>query len=249
MSISHSTSDFTPTGSAVVSDDSADSSEPQQLPPSVFAVDDDADFLGALGDQVGSAGWPFHGFATAESFLEGYQPEQTGCVLLDIRLPGASGIELQARMLELGYPIPVIGMSGLADVGAAVQILKAGAIDFLQKPLDHPALLNAIDHAVGQDRERRVQLKVRDSFSARHDLLTPRESEVLRLIFRGESTREIADGLHVSRRTVEKHRERIMRKMEADSASSLILMAVKAGVFSTRQLTTQTNSAIATRLQ
>lgn len=203
--------------------------------PAVYAVDDDAELLASIGVQVQAAGWAFHGYGSAESFLADYEPGKPGCLLLDIRLPGTSGLELQSKLVEMSYPIPIIAMSGYSDIDAAVRCLKAGALDYLQKPLHRDVLLRSIDVAIAQDRLRRKEHDARAVFEVRYDTLTPRETEVLDRILDGMSTKQIAELLSVSRRTVEKHRERIMRKMQAESASNLILMAVDAGVFNRRQ--------------
>lgn len=194
--------------------------------PKVFVVDDDRAVRDSLALLVNSVGLEAETFASASEFLEAYRPEHRGCLVTDIRMPGMSGLELQEKLTEEHIPIPVIVLTGHGDVPAAVRALKAGAIDFVEKPFNPQALLDLIQQAIARDTEIRAQAADEAEFSERMALLTPREHEVLELVVAGRANKVIAIDLGISERTVELHRGRIMRKMQARSLADLMRLVL-----------------------
>ncbi|MEX0701087.1 MAG: response regulator [Planctomycetales bacterium] len=159
---------------------------------------------------------------SAQEFLDTYDPACAGCLVLDVRMPGMSGIQLQEELQARGTEIPIIFITGHGDVALAVQAMKGGAVEFLEKPLDHQRLLDCIHEAIERDRVQRLAAEARSAIRERIERLTRRERQVLEEVVAGRSSREIAAELAVSVKTVEAHRARIMRKMEAHSAAQLI---------------------------
>lgn len=194
--------------------------------PRVFVVDDDAAVRESLALLVTSVGLEAETFSSAQAFLEAYRPDRRGCLVTDIRMPGMSGLELQAKLAEERIHIPVIVLTGHGDVPAAVRALKGGAIDFVEKPFNPQALLDLIQQAITRDAQIRTQAAHDAEITERMALLTPREAEVLDHVASGKANKVIAVDLGISERTVELHRGRIMRKMRARSLAELMRMVL-----------------------
>jgi two-component system, LuxR family, response regulator FixJ len=190
----------------------------------VMVVDDDAGIRNAMRTLLKSVGLNSTLFASAQEFLNSYQPSQSGCLVLDIRMPGMSGLELQQQLNMRGAVIPVIFMSGHADIPMAVEAMQHGAFDFLQKPFRDQDLLDRIQRAIVKDRELRKSLGEHERIRTHLDSLTPREREVLDLMAQGKQNKVIAQALNVSPRTIEIHRARVMEKMNAHSVAELVRM-------------------------
>lgn len=193
----------------------------------VHVVDDDAAIRDALVLLLEAAGHRARAHADADTFLSDLNPVQPGCVIADVRMPGMSGLDLQRHLKDKGVDLPVIIITGHADVAMAVQALKAGATDFIEKPFDEDVLLagvaRALDSGARVFRERRQQADVK----ARAAGLTPREREVMDLVVQGLPNKAVAVELSISSRTVEIHRARVMEKMAANSLSDLVRMALR----------------------
>jgi FixJ family two-component response regulator len=172
-------------------------------------------------------------YGSADEFLSKYSPEQPGCLLLDVRMPGMSGLELQQQLNVRGAILPVIFLTGHGDVPMAVEAMQHGAFDFLQKPFRDQDLLERVGQALEKDRTAREQLRLTDRIREHIASLTPREHEVLLLMGLGKPNKVMAAELGVSQRTVEIHRARVMEKMEARSLAQLVRMAMDAGVLNT----------------
>jgi FixJ family two-component response regulator len=196
----------------------------------VFVVDDDAAVRESTALFMRSAGLPCRAFHSAAEFLGAYEPGTAGCLVLDIRMPGMTGIELQRRLEELGATIPVIFLTAFADVPTAVGALKAGAVDFLQKPICPDELLERVEEALKRDAELRSRREGASDARHRLDLLTRRETQILRLVVEGRTNRAIAADLGLSRRTVETHRANIMRKTGSHTLPDLIRVAREGGL-------------------
>jgi FixJ family two-component response regulator len=199
------------------------------LPPQVFVVDDDEAVRSSLRMLIRSVGLQAQAFATAQEFLRLYDPRQPGCLLLDVRMPGMSGLELQQELNRRGATIPVIFITGHGDVPMAVEAMQHGAFDFLQKPFRDQDLLDRVQRAMVQDAQSRAGLAMRAEIKARMASLTPRESEVLRLVTSGKANKVVGAELGVSQRTVEIHRAHVMEKMQARSLAELVRMVLDAG--------------------
>ena len=197
--------------------------------PTVFVVDDDAALRESLRWLIESVGLRVATYDSARSFLAEYDPARPGCLVLDIRMPGESGLELQEKLRERGSDIPIIVITAYAEVPMAVRAFKAGAVDFIEKPFSDQVLLDRIQQAVEKDRQGRHEMEKREKLLVRVDRLTPREREVLQLIVAGKPSKVIAADLGVSQKTIEVHRSRIMAKMEANSLASLVRIAVQSG--------------------
>jgi two-component system, LuxR family, response regulator FixJ len=193
----------------------------------IFIVDDDERVREALRMVLDGAGLPVVPYPSAQDFLSAYVPSRAGCVLLDVRMPGMSGLELQLELNRRGATIPVIFMSGHADVPIAVEAMQQGAFDFVQKPFRNDELLERVHRALARDRETRDHLRHTDSIRARAGTLTTREREVLRFMMQGKSNKVMAGDLGVSQRTLETHRARVMEKMQARSLAELVRMAIQ----------------------
>lgn len=190
----------------------------------VMVVDDDPGLRNAMRILLRSVGLESKLFASAQEFLDAYQPSQVGCLVLDIRMPGMSGLELQEKLNERGAVIPVIFMSGHGDIPMAVEAMQHGAFDFLQKPFRDQDLLDRIQRAIAKHQQLCKSLDEHDRIRGLLDLLTPREHEVLDLLAQGKQNKAIAQILDVSPRTIEIHRARIMEKMNAHSVAELVRM-------------------------
>lgn len=189
--------------------------------PMVYVVDDDPVARRSVAFLVGILDVDVCQLETAEAFLEAYRPGVAGCLILDVRMPGMSGMELQAEMQRRGLEIPVIFVSGHGDIPMAVRAVQAGALDFLTKPYSDQDLLDRVNRALQMDRERQQRKRQQSALIARHALLTQREQEVLRLIVDGMTNKQIAISLDISIKTVETHRARVMEKMRVDNLAGL----------------------------
>ena len=193
--------------------------------PLVFVIDDDESVRRGLDRLLRSDGLDVESFASSREFVARPLPDRPACIVLDLRLPGASGLEVQDTLARAGWEIPIIFISGYADVGSSVRALKAGAVDFLQKPFSDQALLDIVHEALDRARAARRRRAERAAIQARFDLLTPRERDVLRLVLRGLLNKQIASELGISEKTVKFHRGRVMAKTEAGSVAELVRLA------------------------
>nr|WP_296748027.1 response regulator [Thioalkalivibrio sp.] len=199
--------------------------------PVVVLLDDDPGVRRSLSLALSLAGYQVEAYATAEDLLTGLDPSQPGCLVLDLRMPGMDGLEVQQALSDRGCSLPVIFMSAFGDIPTTVRALKAGAVDFLEKPFTTDSLIARIEEAVETDRRQRAQEVLRQTIRERAGHLTGRESEVMQLVTAGLSNKDIARELDISPRTVEKYRARVMEKMHADSIADLCQMvAVSSGL-------------------
>ena len=190
--------------------------------PTIFVVDDDAAVRDALKLLLRSVGHAVETFGSAQEFLDAYGEDRAGCLVLDIRMPGMSGLELQQKLNEKHSILPIIFITGHGDVPMAVTAMKSGAADFIQKPFRDQDLIDRINKALGRDRERRKGRAEEDEIRGRIALLTPREKEVMQRVVRGQANKVIALDLGVSQRTVELHRARVMKKLRLRSVAELV---------------------------
>jgi len=190
----------------------------------VFIVDDDQEVRDALQLLMESVGLNVEAFESAQSYLDQFDPERPGCLVLDVRMPGMSGLDLQARLTAERLHPPVIVITGHGDVPMAVRAVQAGAVDFIEKPFNDQALLDGVHRAIEQDAEQRGVASRLADIEARYQRLTPREREVLGQVVAGKRNKVIAVDLGVSQSTVEAHRARVMEKMEATTLSDLMRM-------------------------
>ena len=196
-------------------------------PASVFVVDDDDAVRNSLRLLLKSVGLPTVAFASAREYLDSWHPDQPGCLVLDVRMPGMSGLELQEELNRRGAIIPVIFISGHGDIPMAVEAIQHGAFDFLQKPFRDQDLIDRVQRALAADHADRQSLAQRDVLRRRYGSLTPREQEVLLLVTKGKANKVMAGDLDISQRTVEIHRARVMEKMGAQSLAQLVRMAME----------------------
>ncbi len=190
--------------------------------PIVFVVDDDEAVRSALKLLLKSVGLTATALPTAQQFLSTYDPLQPGCLVLDVRMPGMSGLELQEQLNLKGAVIPVIFITGHGDVPMAVEAMQQGAFDFLQKPFRDQDLIDRIQKALAKDKQNRAELGERSRNRERFESLTPREREVLALVASGKPNKVMAGDLGLSQRTVEIHRARVMEKMGVSSLAQLV---------------------------
>jgi len=187
----------------------------------VSVIDDEPDIRDALGMLLRSVGHNVKTYDSAQAYWDNFDPNITGCLVLDVRMPGMSGMELQARLKDLQYHPPIIMISGHGEIPMAVSAIKDGAIDFLQKPFSDQVLLDRVQQALHKDEEQRTKLEVVEDIKTNFEKLTEREREVMGAITQGKLNKVIAYELGVSTRTVEIHRARVMEKMGVRSVSSL----------------------------
>jgi len=198
--------------------------------PTICVVDDDAGVRNSLRWLIESAGFRVATYASAQEFLEGYDPERAGCLILDVRLSGRSGLDLQQQLVATGIGIPIIMITGHGDVPTAVRAMRSGALDFIEKPFDDKLLLGRVRQAVELDIRNREAQAERAETIARLALLTPREREVLKRVVDGRGNKQIAEDLGISTKTVEAHRAHMMEKMRAKSVAGLVRIVRAADV-------------------
>jgi FixJ family two-component response regulator len=198
--------------------------------PVVYVIDDDASVRDGLEDLLHSVGIMVKTFGSARDFLATERPDVPSCIVLDVRLPGPSGLEFQRTLMNSGIQPPIIFISGHSDIPMSVQAMKSGAVEFLTKPLHEQALLDAIQAAIERDRAQREDTKVVAELRQRFVSLTSREREILTLVIAGRVNKQIAADLDLSENTVKVHRSQITRKMRAKSLVDLVRIADKIGV-------------------
>lgn len=192
--------------------------------PTVFIIDDDEAVRRFLSGLIASVGLHVETYASAQEFLDADEPSQPGCLLLDIRMPGMSGLELQKELASRNIRIPIIILTGHGNVQVAVHAMKAGAVDFIEKPFNNELLLDRIQMAVAESIDADTTRVKQDEIAHRMELLTPREHQVLDIVAAGETNKAIARRLDISEKTVEIHRARVMEKMQAKSLADLVKM-------------------------
>jgi RNA polymerase sigma factor (sigma-70 family) len=191
----------------------------------VYVVDDDASVRKSFGRLLRLAGYQVEAFASADEFLAHPLSIEPGCLLLDLKMPGRNGLELQEALVAARKSIPIIFVTGHGDIAASVRAMKGGAVDFLTKPYSAEDLLEAVERAMTKDKRDRRERAQLTELESRARALTPREAEVLRLVVRGLLNKQVADELGISEKTVKVHRARVMHKMRADSMADLVRMA------------------------
>lgn len=198
--------------------------------PTVYIVDDAREIRTALSRLLGASGYQVSAFESAELFLEAQDMEAPGCLLLDVSLPGLSGIELQRTLAGCPCARPIVFLSGNGDVQIGVDAMKEGAVDFLTKPVDHAQLVAAVEQALKKDAEQRRDITVRRMIQQRLATLTPRERQVMEQVIHGRLNKQIAVDLGTGEKTVKVHRARVMSKMGARSVAELVQLAARIGV-------------------
>ena len=194
----------------------------KRAPETVFIVDDDTAICEGLCNLLESVGLTAEHFPSAENFLQQWNGARAGCLVLDVRLPGMTGVEFQEKMQERGIEIPIIFMTAHGDIPMVRKVMKAGAVEFLTKPFAIQELLNAIDQAFARDHDRRMEETILNSIQSCVDTLTVREREVMAMVTSGLLNKQIAAELNLSEITVKLHRSRVMEKMEAGSLAELV---------------------------
>lgn len=196
----------------------------------VYVVDDDRAVRDSLLMMLATAGYSAKAFASAAEFLKEWIPDEVACLILDVRMPGQSGLELQELLRSNDSPLPIIFVSGHGDVPVSVRAMKGGALDFLEKPFSRQTLLDRVEEAIAIAEQEKLSERGRKGILSRFESLTPREREVLEHVVAGRQNKEIARLLEISHRTVELHRTHMMDKMAARSLPDLVSMAVRCGV-------------------
>ena len=189
--------------------------------PLIHVVDDDLSMRTALLRLLDAAGFEARGYSSTGDFLVQPLPDRPGCLLLDLRMPGPSGLELQAALQRQGIRLPIVFLTGHANVASSVRAMKAGAVDFLTKPVKRDVLLDAVGRALARDATQRAAREEADRLQVRFASLTPRQREVFDLIVAGKLNKQIADELNIAERTVKREREQVMAKLNAGSAADL----------------------------
>jgi FixJ family two-component response regulator len=198
--------------------------------PVVCVIDDDVSVRDSIEDLLQSVGLNACVFASAQDFLDADRPEAPSCIVLDVRLPGASGLEFQRHLAERGIQLPIVFITGHGDIPMTVRAMKSGAVEFLTKPLREQELLDAVHTAIERDRARRQDVEVVAELQARYASLTPRERDVFALVVTGRPNKLIAAELDLSEMTVKVHRGQIMRKLHAKSVVDLVRIADRLGI-------------------
>ena len=198
------------------------------IEPTVFVVDDDAGVRQSLRAVLRAAGLHAEAFASSDEFLRAYSPERPGCLILDLRLgAGSDGLNLQDELRQRGSALPIIVLTGRATIAASIRALKAGAFDFLRKPVAPKRLLERVREAIEIDRRHREEIAARAGVAERLASLTPRERQVMDLLVAGKTSKEIAVALDMSVRTAEGHRRQVLGKMRVSSAVQLVTVALR----------------------
>ena len=200
----------------------------------VFVVDDDPSIRDSLRQLITSVGFKAEVFASARAFLDARRPDAPGCLVLDVRLPGLSGLDLQRELVETDTELPIIFITGHADVPMSVRAMKAGAVEFLTKPFRPQELLDAVRSGIERDRTIRAERQARAELRRRYGLLTPRERDVLALVIAGLLNKQIAGELGTTEATVKEQRGHVMAKMQAGSVAALVRFASRLGITPTR---------------
>jgi RNA polymerase sigma factor (sigma-70 family) len=201
------------------------------LPGLVHVVDDDASFRTAVERRLKKAGYEVATYSSAQHLLDRLPGEsELGCILLDVRIPGLSGPELQGRLSELGSTLPIVFLTGYPDVPTTVRTIKAGAEDFLTKPVSSDDLLRAVERAMAHHEAARGLKSKLDISRAHIATLTPREREVFELVIRGKTNKQVANVLGTTERTIKAHRQRVMEKMQVQSLAELVSVAERVGI-------------------
>lgn len=197
----------------------------------VHVVDDDVSFQSAIGRRLKLAGYEVTIYSSAQELLDRLPDDRdAGCILLDVRIPGLSGPELQSRLIELGSALPIVFLTGHADTATTVRVIKAGAEDFLTKPVSSELLIGAIERAIARQKVVRSQRSKLDSLRAHMEALTPRERQVFDLIVRGKLNKQVAFELGNTERTVKAHRHQVMEKLHVHSLAELVSIAERLGL-------------------
>jgi FixJ family two-component response regulator len=201
-----------------------------EKPPVVIIVDDDASFRGFLVRLIGTVGLKTIQFASAEEFLAAAPPDCPACLVLDVQMPGLSGLDLQRQIADGRRALPIVFMTGHGDIPMTVEAMKAGAVGFLPKPFRNQDLIDAVKEGLNRDREARTKLAEENDLRKRYESLTAREREVFALVTAGSLNKQIAHQLGTSERTIKAHRAQVVLKMQADSVADLVRMADKLGI-------------------
>jgi FixJ family two-component response regulator len=201
----------------------------ETAPVVVHVVEDDESSRIASSRVLKSAGYVVRVYATGDDFLA-QLPTEAGCIVLDLRLPGPSGLDLQQRLATAENPLPIVFLTGHGDIPKTVRAMKAGAVDFLTKPVDAPVLIDAVVRAIARDGENRVVRARQEEARTRYDRLTPREREVFAHLISGQLNKQVGYDLGISERTTKIHRRQVLEKMEADSIADLVRIAADLGI-------------------
>ena len=198
--------------------------------PIVFVVDDDTSFRTAISRLLHAAGFSFRTFASATEFLQAPPTDQPGCIIVDLHMPGPSGLDFQTALAKMEYPLPLIFLTGHGDISASVQAIKQGAEDFLTKPVTREKLLETVQRALAREAQERARRTRQRELRARLELITAREREVLALVISGRLNKQIAGDLNVCERTVKAHRASLMTKLQVQSSAELGSLAQEMGI-------------------
>jgi FixJ family two-component response regulator len=207
-----------------------------QESPTVVVIDDDASVRKALDNLLRSVGLDVELFKSPQEFLQSNRPDRPGCIVLDVRFPGRSGLDMQRELAAVSTPLPIIFITGYGDIPMSVRAMKAGAVEFLTKPFREQDLLDAVGVALEKDRARRANEMRLAELRSRFDTLTARERQVLALVIAGRLNKQIAGELGVSEMTVKMHRRQVMRKMQAAGLAQLVRLADQLGLGSQHAL-------------